>query len=267
MDLGRLVERGEAEANEDMFAAAPRALVDALGIEAFRIADATALVMRQVDDAQFNRVFGLGLERPVRPESLDEVVARFRPLNLSRSRLQLIPEVEARTGLAGWLAGRGMVRQPGGWTKRARSTEQLPEVDTELSVIDAADAPGAFSALACAGFGMPPMMAPWLDALVGRPDWRVFVAVDGERPVSAGALYLAQDCGWLGIGATLPDARGRGGQGLIMRARIEAARAAGKAWAITETGAPLPGETPGPSYRNMDRHGFAEVHLRGTWTI
>ena len=60
MSLARLVERGEAEANVDMFRAAPRALADALGIQAFRIADATALLMPGADDTQFNRVFGLG---------------------------------------------------------------------------------------------------------------------------------------------------------------------------------------------------------------
>jgi hypothetical protein len=45
MNLGPLVEQGEAEANEDMYRAAPRELVEALGIEAFRIAEATALVI------------------------------------------------------------------------------------------------------------------------------------------------------------------------------------------------------------------------------
>ena len=52
MELARLVERGEAQANEDMFRAAPRALAEALGIETFRIADATALVMPGADDTQ-----------------------------------------------------------------------------------------------------------------------------------------------------------------------------------------------------------------------
>jgi hypothetical protein len=52
-----------------------------------------------------------------------------------------------------------------------------------------------------------------------------------------------------------------------MRARIAAARDAGKAWVVTETGAPLPGEAAGPSYRNMDRHGFVEAHLRANYVI
>jgi GNAT superfamily N-acetyltransferase len=266
-DLALLVERGEAQANEDMFRAAPRDLAETLGMAAFRIADATALVMPGADDTQFNRVFGLGLERPVRPEDLDEVVARYRPLGLSRARLQLTPAAQPADRLPGWLAERGLARQPGGATKRVRGTDTLPDVESDLAVIDAADAPGAFGRIACTAFGAPPIMAPWFDALVGRPDWCVFLAVDGGRPVSAGAVYLAEDCGWLGAGVTLPEARGRGGQGLMMRARVEAARAAGKPWAITETGAPLPGEGPGPSQRNMDRHGFVEVHLRVSYAI
>ena len=55
MDLPLLVERGEAQANEDMFRAAPRDLAGMLGIEAFRISDATALIVRKADDTQFNQ--------------------------------------------------------------------------------------------------------------------------------------------------------------------------------------------------------------------
>jgi hypothetical protein len=267
MDLARLVETGEAAANADMFRGAPRALSEALGLEVFAIGDGIGLIAARIDDAQFNRVFALGLDVPIRPEHLDEAAARYRPLNLQKARLQLTPRTAEQPGLAEELARRGMSRTPGGWTKRARATADLPDAPSDLAIVDAADAPGQFSAVACAGFGMPPALQPWLEALVGRPDWRCFVAMDGARAVGAAALYLAEDCGWLGIGATLPEARGRGSQGALMRRRLKAAREAGKAWAITETGAPLPGEAPGPSYRNMDRHGFVEVHLRPNYVI
>ena len=267
MDLERLVERGEADANADMFRAAPRALTEVLGLDVFTVGDGLGITAAKIDDAQFNRVFGLGLEAPIRPAHLDEAAARIRPLGLTKARLQLVPRVEAQPGLIGWLAERGMTRLPGGSTKRARRTSVLPDAPTELAIIDAADAPGRFGAVACAGFGIPQALAPWLEALVGRPDWRCFLAMDGETAVAAAAVFLAQDCGWLGIAATLPEARGRGAQGALMRRRVEAARDACKAWAITETGAPLSGEAPGPSYRNMDRHGFAEVHLRASYAI
>ncbi len=267
MDLARLVETGEAAANADMYRAAPRAVAEALGMDVFAVGDGLGLVAARIDDTQFNRVFALGLEAPVRPEHLDVIAARYGPLGLQKARLQLTPATLEQPGLADELSSRGMTRAPGGWTKRARRTATLPEAPTDLAILDATEAPGQFSVVACAGFGMPPALAPWLEALVGRPDWRCFVAMDGERAVGAAALYLAPDCGWLGIGATLPDARGRGSQGALMRRRIEAARAAGKAWAITETGAPLPGDPPGPSYRNMDRLGFEEIHVRSNYVI
>lgn len=267
MTLEQLVERGEAQANVDMFRAAPRGLAEALGLEAFEIGDGVGLIAARLDDAQFNRVFALGLDEPIGAEHLTAIAARYRPHGLTKARLQLAPSVERQTGLADLLAAHGMTRAPGGWTKRARSTADLPDVSTRLTIVDARDMPGQFSAIAGAGFGMPPPILPWLEALVGRPDWRCFLALDGVTPVAAAALYLAEDCGWLGIGASLPHARGLGGQGALMRARIAAARDAGKAWAITETGAPLPGDAPGPSYRNMDRHGFAEVHLRPGYVI
>lgn len=267
MDLDLRVERGEAAAYADMFRAAPASLAEALGVQVLAIGDAMGLMVAKIDAAEFNRVLGLGLDQPARPEHLDEIVARYRPLGLRRARFQLSPHAEPRSELPRWLAERGMAKVPGGWTKRARSTQDLPEVVSDLAVIDAADAPGEFGRIACAGFGMPPPLAAWLDALVGRPDWRCFLAVDGGQPVSAGALFLGDGFGWLGIGASLPQARGRGGQGLLMRHRIEAARTAGAPWAITETGAPGPGEQPGPSYRNMERYGFHEVCLRPNYAI
>lgn len=262
MDLTRLVEIGEAEAFLDQFRAAPAPLAQMLGLETFHVGGATGLMARNVDEAVFNRTLGLGLTEPARPEHLDEISARYRPLGLTTPRFQLSPGAEPQADIRRWLAERGMGEAPDAWTKRARLTADLPQVTTDLVVVEASNMAGDFARVACAGFGMPLPMALWLQALVGRPNWRTFVALDGERPVASGALYLGEDYGWLGVGATLPEARGRGGQGALMRTRLEAAARAGKAWAITETGAPAPGKAPGASNRNMDRHGFVEVHVR-----
>lgn len=267
MDLTRLVETGETEAFVDQFRAVPAPLAEAIGLEVFQVGDGVGLMARRVDETVLNRVLRLGVERPVQPEHLDEVVARYRPLGLSNARMQLSPSAEPQAEVRRWLAERGMREAPVAWTKRARPTDDLPDVVTDLKVIDAADAPGEFARLACAGFGMPPPMAPWFEALVGRADWRTFVAMDGDRAVAGAAMFLGHDYAWLGIAATLPEARGRGGQGALMRARLEAAGRAGKRWAITETEAPAAGEPPGPSFRNMDRHGFAEVHRRPNFLI
>jgi hypothetical protein len=79
--------------------------------------------------------------------------------------------------------------------------------------------------------------------------------------VGTGALHIGDGLGWLGFGATLPGARGRGAQSALLAARIASGRDSGLAWLTTETGRPLPGE-PAPSFRNITRAGFAEAYDR-----
>ena len=86
-------------------------------------------------------------------------------------------------------------------------------------------------------------------------------AYDGGQPAGAGALYVDGGVGWLGLGATLPEYRGRGAQSAILAARIEDARRQGCATVVTETGE-LADDRPSSSYRNILRFGFEEAYLR-----
>jgi len=82
--------------------------------------------------------------------------------------------------------------------------------------------------------------------------------------VGGGALHIDRDVGWLGIGATLADSRGRGGQGAVMARRIADAAATGCTTLTTETGI-LPGR-PNPSLANMLRSGFTLAYERANWS-
>jgi hypothetical protein len=113
---------------------------------------------------------------------------------------------------------------------------------------------------------MPPSLAPWLAALVGRPDWHVYVARDGERVVGGAAMYVAGERAWLGIGAVRVEARRRGGQGALLARRVADGLARGVRLFATETGKPLAGE-PHPSFSNIQRAGFAIAYERSNWTV
>ena len=78
-------------------------------------------------------------------------------------------------------------------------------------------------------------------------------------------MYIADDVAWLGFGATLEAARGRGGQSAIFAARLRDAKAAGCRWAITETGEETEEEPVNHSYRNMLRSGFRLAYARRNW--
>lgn len=117
-------------------------------------------------------------------------------------------------------------------------------------------------AIVCRSFGMAPALAPWMGAVVGRPGWQVYFACDAnDTPVATAALYLDGPRAWLGMGATLPEARQQGCQQMLLAVRLAAARAAGCTVAGIETEAPPAGETR-HSLNNIRRAGFREVGRR-----
>jgi hypothetical protein len=111
---------------------------------------------------------------------------------------------------------------------------------------------------------MPPFMGPWLEALAGRKRWRCYIVRQKSDVVAGAAMYLGDRHAWLGIAATVPQARRLGAQGALIARRIADAGALGKAWAFTETGI-LDG--PNPSLANMYRTGFELLHERSNWVL
>src|SRR4051812_48302180 len=239
-DVVARLERAEAAAYEDMYACAP----PELGATARRVAGALVLACRALPVVTFNRA--LGIDAPPRDELLE----------LTQT-VQLAPGLETD-------AVRARLREDVHWAKVIRDARAPDDVPTDLEVRELAPAQGeAFGRVVTTAFGMPPVAVPWLAALVGREGWRIYGAHDGDELVGGGALHLEREVGWLGIGATLPEHRGRGGQQAVMARRIADAAAAGATTLTTETGI-LPGR-PNPSLRNMYRSGFELAYERANW--
>jgi hypothetical protein len=152
------------------------------------------------------------------------------------------------------------------WTKFRRSPQPMPPPSTDLEVVLAGpDQAADFGSTAAAGFGMPPPLAVWLAALVGREGWRCYVSYDGDRPIGVGAYWMASGSAWIGIGATRTEGRGRGSQSAILARRVNDAIAEGASLILTETGSPVPGE-PQTSFGNILKAGFEVAYERPNWT-
>ena len=77
-------------------------------------------------------------------------------------------------------------------------------------------------------------------------------------------MWVEGEHAYLGFAGTLPEHRGKGGQGSLFAARIARARELGCTTIVTETGEQIP-DRPSESYRNILRFGFEEqfvVHHR-----
>ncbi len=119
-------------------------------------------------------------------------------------------------------------------------------------------------AIVADAFDLGPDGAPWIAALVGRPDWRIHVGLDGGRVVGSGALFVKHRVGFLDWGATAPAARGRGCQSALLRARVLDALELGCEIMGTATGEEVPGD-PQHSYSNIMRAGFRPEVTRGNF--
>jgi GNAT superfamily N-acetyltransferase len=261
-DLARRLERVEAEGYASMWAAAPPELAAHHGIALARLGD---VVCRGVASLSGHRYMNQanGLTEHHWPAGRGEEIARFYA-GLGAEHVVAVPPF-APAGAVADLRALGYVDSLA-WAKFHRGVEDPPAGRGDVPVREAASDPGAFGRIMVAGFGLPDELAGWFAALVGHPGWHTLLALDEGRPIGAGAMFVQGDVAWLGGAATLPSARGRGAQGALMRKRIARARASGCAHVTTETGVPRPGEGPGPSYRNMLRHGFRLAYDRPNLT-
>jgi GNAT superfamily N-acetyltransferase len=248
-------ELGELEAFRDLYAAAP----PELGARTTEIGGALCLRLEPLSTVtMFNRVLCFGLEAPASDEQLDEALDFLQG---AQAYVTVAPEAEP-TDLGERLEARGLPRDRG-WTKFVRSTADAPLSSSELRV-ERDESGEAFAEAAQRGFEVPQFFRDWLSRLAGREGWQCFVAYDGDAPAAAGALFVTGRVGWTGIGATVPEHRGKGGQGALLAARIEAASAAGCEVVVTETGEPVDG-LPNGSYRNIIRAGFEPVYVRANY--
>jgi GNAT superfamily N-acetyltransferase len=87
------------------------------------------------------------------------------------------------------------------------------------------------------------------------------VAYDGADPAAAGALFVRDAVGWLGVAGTRPEHRGKGAQGALLAVRVRRALELQVDALTTETGERT-ADRPSGSYRNILRAGFLEAYVR-----
>lgn len=258
-DLAAL-EDVEFAAIRDLYRAAPAEVRAAQAVELREIAGATCLTSRGIEPAAiFRRCVGLGIRRAADETELDEVLEYMKtrtPSYVVPVAPQSLPEA-----LPSWLEQRGFKRGYA-WMKFCRACDAGPRANSDLEIrVIGRELGGEFGRVVAEGFGLPRSIVPWIGALAGRPHWVCVMAFAHAGAVAAGAVYLAGEHAWLGLGATLPSHRRLGAQTALLARRLSEAAARGAKIAVTETGERLP-DKPSGSYRNILRAGFEEMYLR-----
>lgn len=100
-----------------------------------------------------------------------------------------------------------------------------------------------------------------LSARFERPGWRFYSAALDDEVVGGAILFVSGRTATLGGGATLPEARGRGCQGALLRRRLADASAAGCNVVVSRC---RPGSA---SHRNLRRVGLEDVYTKRVWSF
>lgn len=204
------------------------------------------------DSPMLNRVVGLGIDRAVDETGLDEALAAMGDTTFYVS---VSPAADAR--LDGLLERRGL-EEGWGWMLFERGDRPAPAVDTDLRVTRVGrDRARDWACVVADGYGLPDGYRSELERVPSLTGWTAYLALAGDEPAAAAAVWTEAPAAYLGFAATLPSYRGKGGQGALFAARIERAREAGCRVLVTETGERRD-DRPSSSYRNILRFGFAE---------
>jgi GNAT superfamily N-acetyltransferase len=213
------------------------------------------------DLPMLNRVVGLGVERSATEADVDEALAAI-PAGVT-FYVALAPDSRPAE-LRDWLTARGL--EPGwGWMTFRREADDPPAIETSLWLLEVgtADEAAAFARVVRVSYGLPEAIEARLERV---PDsrWLCWLAVDGDAPAAAGALYAAEGVAYLGLAGTLPEHRAKGAQNALLAARIRRAGELGCDLVITETGERRD-DRPSSSYRNILRAGFREDVVTANW--
>ena len=254
------LENAEFAAFIDLYRAAPDEVRAAHAADVQTLAGTTCLTSRGIEPAAiFRRAVGLGVTHAATEIELEDVLAHMRARTTSYA-VPVCPHSQP-AALPSWLEKRGFKRGYA-WMKFCRACDGAPSVSSDLEIrVVGRQLGGEFGRVVAEGFGLPRSIVPWIAALAGRPTWVCVMAFAHAGAVAAGAVYVAGEHAWLGLGATLPSHRRLGAQTALLARRLSEAAARGAKMAVTETGERLP-DKPSGSYRNILRAGFEEMYLR-----
>jgi GNAT superfamily N-acetyltransferase len=222
------------------------------GAVAFRVDEAPLSPM-------LNRIVGLGVEDPVTEAAVDAALE----LLAGTTHYVAISPGARPPELTAWLRARGL--EPGwGWMQFRRDVDDMPQPRTDLELVEVgrSTAP-AFARVVRVTYGLPAEVEPFLARIVDTP-WQAWLALAGDEPAAAGALFTDGTGAYLGFAGTLLEHRGKGAQSALLTMRIRRARRLGCQWLVTETGEQRP-DHPSSSYRNILRAGFTEGYVIANW--
>jgi hypothetical protein len=261
-DVAAPAERIEAVAFAQLLLALPADLAARIRAEVVRRGSAASLIAPGADDATVNRTIALGFDNELDDATLSALCADYRAAGAARWIVQWSPHALPREERELFARHGGHPKTPTakmwGSLKEMPASVSRPELEVEEIGREHA---GFFEVGVAPALGMLAIIAPLTSSTIGHDQWHHYVVFDGETPIAGAVMFTLDRGAYLGLAATLPEARGRGAQKLLLARRMRDARKLGCEW-VTAGTTPDTEQHPNPSYRNMIQTGMRLLYLQ-----
>lgn len=257
----------EAEVFAQLQLALPRDLKTQLGMLALRRGPAVSLLTPGADVATVNRTIGLGFDSEMDDAALSSICAEYASAGVPRWLLQWSPEASPRQADELFARHGGRPKTPVAKMWGSLDNEPPPASCGVLRIEEIGRENAAlFRAVVAPSLGFPDIIAPLAGSTIGHHAWHHYLVFDGVEAIAGAAMFHTDRGAWLGLAATLPHARGRGAQKVLIARRLREAHELGCKWATAET-MPDTAEHPNPSYRNMLRAGMRLLYHQAKYVF
>jgi hypothetical protein len=192
---------------------------------------------------------------------LDDLIRYYRSSSIPRFFLQLT-NTHDTPQYREILYNKGFMNY-NDWTRLSRPASlPVPQSTGRLRIvrIDKSSA-RQYARIIVQSFDFPDTLIPHFVSTVGHPGFFHYLVYDGNKAIAAGALFVRGVYASMAIAGTLPEHRGKGAQGELLRERILKARLEGCRWITVETSRETV-ENKVASFRNMIRYGFSITYHR-----
>ena len=192
------IERVEQAALADLHMAASAETRETLGLGLEAMGTVLVSIAAREPSILLNRTIGLGIVDVGNRETVFDVVACYRDAGVGRFFFHLHPEARP-AALRDWMGEAGLTPARG-WMKFRRGATAPSELVSELEVREIGPEHATdFGRIVASGFDLSAQAVPLLAAVVGRPDWRIFMTFAAtSRPAPARSTSRTVSAGWTG---------------------------------------------------------------------
>ena len=146
-----------------------------------------------------------------------------------------------------------------------RDESPIEEVHTDFHIkrVESREASDWFTVMSTV-FSQFRSRREWYEARFNVPQWRHYLAYDGNEPEAVAAMYAQDGAAHLTDAATLSGFRRHGIQKAMIHQRVLDGLKLDCGWFTSETAAPKP-RNPLVSHRNLRRAGFEVAYVRAKY--